>query len=501
MSKKRSIHVLVVEDNSADFRYFIETLSDSDESFEIVQASSHEQAREQLSHNRFDSIVMDMNLPDAHGGDLFEAIHREAPQTPIVILSGMDADQTLKSDMIRLGAQDFLDKNTLSCSSIVQAIQFSIERNKLKEKIRQSEERFKLLSEASPFGIVVLDAHGKCSYSNPAFQTIHGVSAEESRADGWHQTVHPEDVEKVSSGLIDNTSPRERFELEYRVLMRNGQAKILRTVANCLSNDNSAEDRYILFIEDITEAKMVQQMKDDFIGVVSHELRTPLSIIKGHVENLTDGLLGELSPKQMSAGKMIRGNTERLSLLIHDLLDLSRLESGRVKLDLKTENLEELLRHVIGNYRQTFKDKSIKLRLVTEKSLPSVRIDRESVVQVLTNLLDNALKFSNAEVKIVVSQNEASRVMVSVFNDGPGISFENQRRLFNKFEQLERPSGGAGYKGTGLGLVICREIIERHGEKIWVASEGRDGVTFSFTVPVHVEGNLSCHAEKDIDCG
>ncbi len=231
------------------------------------------------------------------------------------------------------------------------------------------------------------------------------------------------------------------------------------------------------------ERKKLDQLKDDFVNTVSHEFRTPLSIVKGALENLEDGVGGNLTKKQEKSVDMARRNIERLSRLISDLLDLSRLESGRAKMNLQVVDAKTLLEQVVENFRVPAEENKIKLLAEIPKNLPAICVDLDMLEQVLTNLISNALRFARKQAILRVKEVPSQGVQFSVTDDGPGINPEEQKRLFGKFEQLHRPQGGAGYKGTGLGLVICKRIIDHHGGKIWVESTAGQGATFSFLVP------------------
>lgn len=230
------------------------------------------------------------------------------------------------------------------------------------------------------------------------------------------------------------------------------------------------------------ERKKLDQLKDDFVSTVSHEFRTPLSIVKGALENLEDGVGGNLTEKQEKSVSMARRNIERLSRLISDLLDLSRLESGRAKISVHVVDVGSLLDRVVENFRIPAQEGHVELLTEISKNLPPVRVDLDMLEQVLTNLISNALRFARKQVILCVKEVSGEGVQFSVTDDGLGISPEDQKRLFGKFEQIQRPQGGSGYKGTGLGLAICKRIIDHQGGKIWVESTVGQGTTFHFLV-------------------
>ncbi|MBI2068014.1 MAG: hypothetical protein HYT77_08385 [Deltaproteobacteria bacterium] len=232
------------------------------------------------------------------------------------------------------------------------------------------------------------------------------------------------------------------------------------------------------------ELRELDQVKTDFVATVSHELRTPLTIIKGNIRNLRDGVAGSLTEKQTKTIEATNRGIDRLSQLINNLLDLSRLESKRTKINRRPLDLAPLLMEAAANFTEQARERGIEIRTDVPHELLSVYADPDLVIQVLHNLISNAIRFAQKKITLAVSR-EDSILRVTVADDGCGIPKELQKQLFNKFVQLNRPTGGGYYKGTGLGLAICREIVAHHGGKIWVDSSRSGGAEFHFTLPIH----------------
>ena len=221
-------------------------------------------------------------------------------------------------------------------------------------------------------------------------------------------------------------------------------------------------------------------MKDELVGTVSHELRTPLTIVKGAIDNLREGICGPVEGKQKEVVELAHRNVERLARMINNLLDLSRLESGSARANKKPTDLSGVAKEVLDGFGYA-DTRGIKIDSRLD-GVPPVEADAEMMAQVITNLLDNAVRFARARVAVNVTP-EGGSVRVEVVDDGPGIPEDKIKDLFNKFTQLNRKAGG-GYKGTGLGLAICKEIMTLHGTKIDVASVVGAGTRFSFALPV-----------------
>ncbi|MBI5630917.1 MAG: hybrid sensor histidine kinase/response regulator [Elusimicrobia bacterium] len=238
---------------------------------------------------------------------------------------------------------------------------------------------------------------------------------------------------------------------------------------------------------EIKEQRKMDQLKDDLIGTVSHELRTPLSIAMGGVDNLGEGLLGALSGQQKETLALVGRNLSRLARMINNLLDISRLESGRARASRTTLDLKPLFEEVLAGLRLSRDELAgrIEIRCETPHELAKVHADGELISEVLGNLLDNALRFAASSVILKATPAGApAGVLVEVIDDGPGIPAEMLADLFNKFVQINRPKGGSGYRGTGLGLAICKEILELHECAIGVDSSPGKGCRFYFRLPL-----------------
>ena len=240
---------------------------------------------------------------------------------------------------------------------------------------------------------------------------------------------------------------------------------------------------------EIQHRRELDALKDAFIGTVSHELRTPLTIVRTAVDSLRTGLAGPLTPQQQELADVCQRNALRLTKMINNLLDISRLESGKAKVSLQRFDLRSLIQDMEASFRLLPRGKNISFRVEAPDDLPEVRSDPDLIGEVFYNLLDNAARYAESEVSVrlvrargVASGKEVDGVNVDIEDDGPGIPREKLCLLFNKFTQVGRTEGG-GYKGTGLGLAICREILRMHGCEIGVDSAPGKGTRFRFFLP------------------
>ncbi len=228
----------------------------------------------------------------------------------------------------------------------------------------------------------------------------------------------------------------------------------------------------------------LDRLKSAFVSIVSHELRTPMTSIKGLVENMLDGLTGTINERQSFYLGRVRHNIERLTRMINDLLDLSRIEAGRMELRKTTVNLGSLAREVVELFQNYAREQSLALEAHVEDALPTIQGDRDKLTQVLTNLVNNALKFTDPQgtVTVTVSQVEAGWIQTCVSDTGCGISPDDQAKLFEPFVRSQ--STLSKTPGAGLGLAISKSLIELHAGKIWVESTPGVGSQFCFKLPV-----------------
>jgi signal transduction histidine kinase len=238
------------------------------------------------------------------------------------------------------------------------------------------------------------------------------------------------------------------------------------------------------------QLELASRHKSEFLANMSHELRTPLNAVLGYTELILDGIYGEAPEKIRDVVKRIDRSGRHLLGLINDVLDLSKIEAGQLVLSLSDYSMEEVVQTVFTAMESLAAEKKLALKASLAPNLSAGRGDERRLSQVLLNLVGNAIKFTEAGEVRVEAGREDSRFLVSVTDTGPGISPEDQQRIFEAFQQVDssltRKKGG-----TGLGLSIAKRIVEMHGGRLWVASIPGQGSTFSFTVPVRVEKQVT----------
>lgn len=248
------------------------------------------------------------------------------------------------------------------------------------------------------------------------------------------------------------------------------------------------------------ELRVLNQLKDEFLGMAAHDMRTPLTVIKGWCDLFSEKLLGDLNEEQREA---IDGVNQQATLMLHlinDLLDVAKIEAGKVQLALGYHNISDIIAECLRSQSLVALKKQIILVNRVPSDLPLVWIDSERIGQVLGNLLSNAFKFSPEGATVTVSAvRNGDFVEVSVADTGVGIPPQDVEKMFEKFAQVSSRAT-CGEKGTGLGLAIVRKIVELHGGRVWVKSKVGEGSTFTFLVPVTKRETIEEeHAEQEGD--
>jgi signal transduction histidine kinase len=232
------------------------------------------------------------------------------------------------------------------------------------------------------------------------------------------------------------------------------------------------------------ELQRLNDLKDEFLNMAAHDMRNPLSVIKLWSESMMDGLMGDLGEKVQHGIKIIMNHSDAMLQLINDLLDIQKIESGKLELKFEIQKIQEVLETFYESNKILAEDKGIAFHMEVEDALPAFAFAKAKVGEVVNNLLSNALKFSKQgdSVTLRLKKENDDFCRVEVSDTGQGIRKEELHLLFGKFQQISTKSTG-GEKGTGLGLAICKKIIELHHGEIAVNSVYGDGATFYFTLP------------------
>jgi PAS domain S-box-containing protein len=276
---------------------------------------------------------------------------------------------------------------------------------------------------------------------------------------------------------LDESSRGVRHSVELEWLAENGIIN-LRCESSPLFHEGHIVGRVHVF-RDVSREKEIDRMKSEFIAVASHELRTPMTSIKGSVDLILSGLAGPISRDTQDLLEISKKSVDRLIRMINEILDLSKIEAGQIRLELERSDLTESVERSMRGLRSLADRSGVSLRLVRPQELPHVEVDKDRIEQVVTNLLSNAIRFSPAETEVRVELGcENGWVTCAVVDQGVGISEDDLPRVFGKFQQVGEQRKG----GTGLGLAITQAFVSEHRGKIWAESRVGEGSRFIFAL-------------------
>jgi len=357
------------------------------------------------------------------------------------------------------------------------------ERKKAENALRESEEKLRRVLDSSPDAILVSDLNGNITDGNQAALDLFGYSSKDeiigkSAFEGFAKKDHERAMENLKKllerGLMKN--------IEYTLLTKDGHGFQGELSASVIRDASGNPTGLVGIIKDITERKRIEEMKSTFVTKVTHELKTPITTIKGCASYLRsmDSGLTEDARKML---EIVERNSDRLLKLTNDLLGLRMIEEGKFELKRESVNVAKILKESMQEVSILISKKNQKLVIGIPEDLPTISGDTTRIGQVVYNLLDNASKFTPDGGCITVrAKKYDDKILVEVSDTGIGIKKEDLRKVFDLFSDIKKPDY---FKGVGIGLNICKEIIQMHGGKIWAESEGEGkGSRFIFTLPI-----------------
>lgn len=508
---KRALNVLIVEDSADDTQLMLREIEQGGYSvfYERVETKADMQAA--LSRRPWDIILSDYSMPRFSALAALETLKASELDIPFLVISGTVGEETAIA-ALKGGAHDFLMKDKLA--RLIPAIERELRDAEARRSRREAESRYQLLVERLPIIVYVspVDNIDHTVYVSPQIQTILGYSPEEWLADPefWQTRLHPNDREGVLHTVAESDRTGEPSSMEYRMLARNGNVVWFHDQA-VLVRDDKGQPLYWQGIKvDVStrkqaEAEILQlnaelerrvekrtreleralRAKDEFLASMSHELRTPLNAILGLSESLAENIAGPLNEKQQRYVKTISESGSHLLSLINDILDLARIESGQVVLNITEVNLQQVCQASLRMINQLAHKKEQEVRLEVENGIDSIWVDERRLKQILVNLLSNAVKFTPAGGTLglkVQADPVEKRVMFTVWDNGIGISENDFTRLFQPFVQLDS-SLSREAPGTGLGLALVAQMVRLHGGNVSLESKLNEGSRFTVTLP------------------
>lgn len=472
-----SRRLLLVDDSPGDIELALEVLGLAPAPlFDVRCATTLKQALDLLAEQAVDAVILDLNLPDSSGADTVRRVRESAPGTPIVVLTGV-VDQTLHERIVAAGAEDVYAKDEahtrLFWRSIAQIVDHRRERRR---ELQQ-------LLDTTPDAILVVDASGQVRYANQSAlqllqQDAHALLGR--RLDWPLEDTGPTEVRIERPGgtcvcemrlapLHWHDQPAWLASLRDITAWRHAQALQARSTELEFENHRIRE---------------ASRLKTAFLANMSHELRTPLNAIIGFSQLMLDGGVEPGSPQSQVFLGHVLGSGRHLLQLINDVLDLTKIEAGKLRLDPEALQLPPLIEEVCASLGALAKERQLRLQMAHDARIGELFLDPSRLRQVLYNYLSNALKFAppGSAVRVRTDWLDEDRFRLAVVDVGPGIAAGDIAKLFTEFHQLESDQHSRR-AGSGLGLALTRHLVQAQGGEVGVNSELGCGSEFWAILP------------------
>jgi PAS domain S-box-containing protein len=498
------INVLLVEDSSAD-AFLIQGLLPAD-TYRLTHATSLSKAHLAVKIDQFDIVLLDLSLEDGFGLDTFLAMHASVPQTPICILTGNDNDD-IALEAIKFGAQDYVSKHGVSEKGLARIIRYSIQRHQAQLMIVESNNRaskaethLKLALKALKTGVwsymiaerrVSLDEQVLALFGIAPGKTIETLAQ-------FLQYVHIDDRERIAEALKKTAELRNEYNVEYKIVWSDGSEHYVAARGQMMIDTNGRNELMVGICTDITKQKLEQknalrlivlEQHEEFIATLTHDLKNPLIGADKALELFLCGALGTLEERQLKLLTLMRESNADMLALIQNLLEVYRYDDGQPPLNYSQVNMASLAAACIRQLIGVAEESGIQFHSDFPNDKYEISVDSIAMGRVLRNLISNAMKFTRAGGQISISGNDiGDSYILTVEDTGAGIPEEDLRLLFQRFSQ-----GKLGKKyaaGTGLGLYLCKQLVEAHGGQIACTSAVGVGTSFTVTLPKNREHNV-----------
>lgn len=382
-------------------------------------------------------------------------------------------------------------------TSGMQQLAYSLRDEKTKEKelaqnyqeLNREKAKAEALLRSIGDAVIAVDDQKKIILFNEAASQMIGVTSITAMGQPYDQILKflDEAGKKPAADFIASALTGEKGAENSRIMLEttnNLTVPVLQTTSTILRGENKISG-VIIVLKDITQEKELEKLKDEFVSLASHELRTPMTAIKGLISMIFEGDYGAVNETLKDPLSDIAKSTQRLIELVNDMLDVSRIESGRTKITISAVSIPELVAEIVGMLKPLADQKKIQLGVnpSIQSAQDKVNADPDKVKQILINLINNAIKFTDSGNVAVSFRPQGKFAYISVTDSGVGITREDQSKLFGKFSQISTSQLGRP-PGTGLGLYISKEFAEKMGGELWLErSESNQGSTFTFSLP------------------
>jgi len=361
------------------------------------------------------------------------------------------------------------------------------DRQKTLDKLVKLEEKYRILAETSVDGILTIDSLGRLTYVNPSFEKMCMKEKENIMMTPFREYLSGESVYLFQQIFIDARKMNKKIEnIELELIQKDGNLIPIEINICPLKKDGEFTGA-VCTVHNLTERnniekelKKSERLKTEFMNIAAHELKSPVTPIKGYLDLIISD--HEASEKVKNWASISLRNSERLLRLVNDILDVSRLDSDTMRFDMGKLNIADIINEIAEDMRPAVENKNLGFKIHLADNLPHIMGDHYRLSQVLRNIVGNAIKFTDHGYISIEAKKEGEYIIISIEDTGTGISEGELKKIFSKFYQAYT-GNDRNNEGTGLGLFICREIVEKHDGKIWVESTLRKGSKFLIKLP------------------
>ncbi|AKG20570.1 response regulator [Calothrix sp. 336/3] len=464
--------------------------------FKIHTLNNPENFWDTLEATNPDLLILDVEISGLSGIELCTAVrnHPYWCDLPIIFLTVHNETNTI-NQVFAAGADDFVNKPIIA-SELITRISNRLQRSKLirrvfqnqqkiQEELRNSQTLCEGIINIADDAIISIDRHQAITIFNSGAEKIFGYQAGEVLGKKLDILIPARFLKSHQNHVREfGNSPQQARKMAERreIFAIHKDGREFPAEASISKLNLGGEIIYTVYLQDVSHRKQIEQMKDEFISVVSHELRTPLTSIHASLGMLASGLIEPESERGKRLLQIAANSTKRLVRLINDILDIERIESGKVRMEKQTCKVENLITEAVNTMQSIANKAQVNLD-VTNLSI-NIWADPDRIIQTITNLLSNAIKFSSAGSTVYLAAiQQKDDVLFSVKDSGRGIPEDKKDTIFERFQQVDA-SDSRKQDGTGLGLAICKSIVRQHQGNIWVESTLGEGSDFYFTIPI-----------------